>query len=51
MNLTGTKTHLVLIGVHRFSVQPFLSRLPVLLDMFADPYIPIQPQDEVYVAR
>ena len=43
-------THFVLIRVHRFCVQPFLSSLSRLVDVFADPNVPVQPQYEVYVA-
>jgi len=44
-----SETHFVLIRVHRFCAQPFLSSLSRLIDVFADPNVPVQPQYEVYI--
>ena len=48
---TLSETHFVLIRVHRFCVQPFFSRLSDPVNVFADPDVSVQPQDEVYIAR
>jgi len=46
----SSKTHFILVRIHGFCVQPFISLLLGLVDVFADPDVSVQPQDEVYVA-
>ena len=44
-------THVVLVRVDGFCVEPLLAFLFVVLDVLADPNVAIQPEDEVHSAR
>jgi hypothetical protein len=41
-------THIVLAGVHSFSVESLFALLLGLLNVFADPNVPIESEDKVH---
>ena len=44
-------THVVLVRVDGLCVEPLFAFLLTLLDVFANPYVAVQPEDEVYATR
>ena len=50
-NARKTATHVVLVRVDGFCVEPLLAFLLAFLDVFANPYITVQPEDEIYATR
>ena len=50
-NARKAATHVVLVRVDSFCIKSLLALLLTLLDVFANPYVAVQPEDEVYATR
>jgi hypothetical protein len=44
-------TYIILVGVNRLRIEALFAFLVALFNVLAHPNVPVQPEDEVHVAR